>query len=150
MIGAAIAYIRGMAVQLLGGALVAALIGFSVQTWRIGRLKADVVQVTAERDAALKTASLSEALRGQEQTQDKASFTSADQRCDDRVNTARDAAATIKEIVHVPAFVQAPGYSGAVPDRALVPAAQLRRIVGQARDGEAAVLPAGGNSTPSH
>lgn len=140
MIGAQ--YLRGAAL----GLFAAVAVFGGVQTWRVDRLKADNVKLGEQVKAATETVRLAEALRGQEQTQDKASFAGADQRCDDRVNTAREAGAIIKDIVHAPAFTQAPAYQGPAADRPLVSATQLRGIIGQARDGEAVGLPAGGNS----
>lgn len=142
MIAAVRSWIAARALPLLGGALGAAVLGFAVQTWRVSELKADVARLRGEVKAASEAAKLSEALRAQEQAQDKASFSDLSSRCEQRVITAIDSAKAIEEVT----YANAPAPAG-VAARPIVGAGQLRRIIGQAPAGGAASVPAGSNST---
>lgn len=137
------AWVQARALAILAGALIAALVGFGIQTVRVSSLKADNVRLAGNAKAAKEAAALSEALRAQEQVQDKASFAAASERCEQRVATAIDAARAIEEVTNATVSNVQPA-GGA--DRAIVPAAQLRRIIGQAQ-GAATGVSAGSNGT---
>lgn len=113
-----------------------------VQTWRVSSLKADNAALVVKVADANEAVRLSDALRGQEQSQDKGSFADQSDRCEARVNSALDAARAIEEVTNGHDVPQGAGTS-----RALVPAIELRRIIGQNAEGGAARVPAGGNGT---
>lgn len=144
MLGAIRSWIATRALALLGGALAVALVFGAVQSWRVSSLKADVAQLRTDLKAAKEAASLSEALRAQEQTQDQASYADQSARCEQRVITAIDAARAIQEVTNAK---DVPGPAAGDSGRAIVGAGQLRRIIGQTQGG-AARLPAGSDGSP--
>ena len=135
-----IAWARGQVLPIMGGALLASTVALGVQSWRVSSLKADVVRLTAEAKASAEAARLSDALRGQEQAQDKGSYADQGERCEQRVTTALEAARAIEEVTNER------NAAPAGPARPIVGAGQLRRIIGQGGSG-AAGLPAGSDGT---
>ena len=112
--------------------------GFSVGPFEIEGLQDKAGRLEDQAKAARAAVEQSEELRGQEQDQARAAFSAISERCEKRSTTARDAAAAIEEIVH---YGQGNAPSAAPSDdergdfrgdaRSVVPADQLRRIVGQ-------------------
>lgn len=143
MIAAIRAWLATRAIALLCGALAVALIGAAVQSWRVSSLKADNAKLRGEVKTAVETVKLSEAMRAQEQVQDKNSYADLSDRCEARVTTAIDAARAIHEVTNANVSNDR---ANAGADRAIVPASQLRRIIGQAQGGPVG-LPAGSDRT---
>jgi len=139
MIAAIRTWLQGRAIGLLGGALFAAVVAFGVQTWRVDKLQFANAELSRQLKDAKAAADLSEQLRGQEQAQDHTSYADQSARCEQRVITALDAARAIEEITNA-------NSSSAVADRPIVPAIELRRIIGQTGSGTARV-PTGSDRT---
>lgn len=112
--------------------------GFSVGPFEIEGLRDKAERFEGEAKAAVKVIGETERLRAEENAQARASFTAISERCEKRITTARDAAAAIEEIVHY-GQGNAPGAASSDDERgdfrgdarSVVPADQLRRIVGQ-------------------
>lgn len=122
------AWIAGKAVMLLAGALAITVLGLAVQTWRVSSLKAANATLQADVKAAKEATRISEGLRAQEQADASASYGELSNRCEQRVSEARDAAQAIGEIINANGTNDG-GSRGA--DRGIVPAGQLRRVIGQ-------------------
>jgi hypothetical protein len=154
----AAAFIRRWWPYLLAGAAIVGVVGtITVQAKRIDALQGQLITAKADAKAAKAQAKASEALRGQERDQARASFASADTRCSQRIITARDAGEAIGEIVNYGTDSHTGGPSDPArysqggtadrPNRGIVPAGQLRRVIGQAAAADRAVgLPVGSNS----
>lgn len=154
-----IGWLQRKAIVILGGLLAIVLVVAAVQTVRIEGfgiwpLRIEGLQDKADRferewlaaKQQLKDAKAnlkaSEELRMRERQQDTTSFTDQAQRCAQRITTARDAAKAIEEITHGQAHSTVPAAT-----RGIVPAGQLRRVIGQAAPAQATGVPAGGNGT---
>lgn len=113
------ALIRPFALPL---ALLAALVGW---WFHAASLRDDLAVMTAKRAQAVELAKLSETLRARELQQGQAAFAAMSDRCDDRILRARESGAVIGEIVHGTGVQSSQSISG------IVPASQLRRVIGQ-------------------
>lgn len=138
MLTAARAFLAAKALPIMGGALLASTVAFGVQTWRIDGLQAKNAQLVQQLKDTKAAADLSEQLRATEQSQDRTSYADQSERCEQRVVTALDAARAIEEITNA-------NSSPATAGRPIVPAIELRRIIGQSAQGGTAGVPARGN-----
>lgn len=162
MIDRAVAWIEAQAVAILGVLLVAALIAagllfVQLHGFKVGPLKFEGALAANERlrleVAGSKMAlDLSEDMRADEQAQAQQSFNAATERCEQRVDSARDAGRAIQEIVTygnslqvVPADAGHEHDAAGAGNRGIVPAGQLRRVIGQAAAGGAAGMSGGSN-----
>lgn len=105
-------------------AVVAGVFVFQART--ISNLREDKAQLATQLKAAKEATALSEAMRAQEQEQSSVSYSDLSTRCEQRINTAREASQAIEEITNVE--VDVPNTGSARP---IVPAGQLRRVIGQ-------------------
>lgn len=137
MLTAALAWASARRLPLAAFAAMAAF--GAIQTARIDGLQTKNAKLGLELAQATEAARLSEQLRGQEQAQDQGSYADQSARCEQRVITAIDAARAIEEITNANA-------SPVIADRPIVPAIELRRIIGQTGRGAAGV-PTGSNRT---
>ena len=113
-------------------AIAALMLATGVQTYRIHRLKADIVEIAEQRDDAMKAAKDSEDLREIEGKAASESYTNLSETCAAGMANSLKRGRLIERIVNAPAN----------PDgsRGVVGADSLRALMGQA-EAESAALP---------
>lgn len=124
----------GNAIRAAAYAAIISVVAFAgVQTVRLNSAQAANDKLRLEVAGMKLAVDLSEQLRGQEQAQASTSYADLSSRCEQRVDQARKAQSIIEGITNgtfthpsVPAASVNPGAT-----RALVPAGELRGIVGQ-------------------
>lgn len=142
-----IAWLQSKAIAILGVGMVASVAFGGVQTLRIKALKTEAAQMASELMDAQSAFMVSEQNRDKEQAQAVASYQAASDRCEARVDQARKAASIIEGITNGYRYDAGTtaGSLGAVPGatRSIVPAGELRGIIGQAAGSQAAGVSSG-------